>query len=72
MYTNLNKQKLKGIRLVEADLTGAQLGKAKLMGADLRGAVIDRIDFREFELKNVRLDITQAIAVARCYGAKVD
>ncbi len=56
----------------EADLTGAQLGKVKLSGADLRGAVVDRVDFKAFDLKNVKLDIAQAVAVARCYGAKVN
>lgn len=58
--------------LRDVDLTGAQLGKVKLSGADLRGATVNRIDFKTFNLKNVRLDTAQAIAVAQSYGAKIN
>lgn len=58
--------------LRDVDLTGAQLGKVKLSGADLRGATVNRIDFKTFNLKNVSLDTAQAIAVAQSYGAKIN
>lgn len=62
---------LENADLREADLTKANLAQAILTGADLRDAVIDGIDFKSFDLKGVRLDVAQAIQVARTYGAEV-
>lgn len=53
-------------------MTRAQMGKVKLQGSDLRGAILDGIDFKSLDIKGVRLDMTQAVAFARAYGAKID
>ena len=62
--------------LRESDLTGADLDRArlqgeKLRGADLRGASTDAVNWRAFELTGVRLDLVQAVQVARAHGALV-
>jgi fluoroquinolone resistance protein len=44
----------------------------KLHGADLRGALLDGIDFKALDIKGARLDITQAVLLARSFGAKID
>ncbi|SDL62901.1 Uncharacterized protein YjbI, contains pentapeptide repeats [Geodermatophilus siccatus] len=67
---------LTGADLRECDLTGADLDRArlqgaKLRGADLRGASTDAVDWRAFELTGVRLDLAQAVQVARAHGALV-
>ena len=67
---------LAGADLRECDLTGADLDRARLQGArlrgaDLRGASTDAVDWRAFELTGVRLDLVQAVQVARAHGALV-
>jgi fluoroquinolone resistance protein len=55
-----------------ADLSRAVLAHAILTHADLRGAKVDAVDWRSFDLTNVRLDLVQAVDVARAFGAKVE
>ena len=38
----------------------------------LRGASADAVDWRAFELTGVRLDLGQAVQVARAHGALVE
>ena len=62
--------------LRECDLTRADLGRArlqgtKLRGTDLRGASTDEVNWLAFELTGVRLDLAQAVQVARAHGALV-
>ena len=39
---------------------------------DLRGAIVDGVDLASLDLRNVRLDIAQAVALARSLGALVE
>ena len=78
---------LRGVRLVEvdlyecnlekcdlrdADLTHANLEKTRLAGADLRGANVEGIDLAVLDLRGVRLDVAEAVALARALGARVE
>ena len=63
--------KLEKADLRNADLTRARLGNALLKGADLRGAVLGGIDFKSLDMKDVRIDVIQAVDFARSYGAKI-
>ncbi len=47
------------------------LAHAKLQEADLRGASLEEVDLRNTELKGARLDLTQAIHFAQCFGIVV-
>ncbi|MFB5266267.1 pentapeptide repeat-containing protein [Paenibacillus enshidis] len=58
---------MRGLRLEEADLYGANLEKA-----DLRGAIMEGVDFRFMDVKGAHMDIHQAVAFLRSCGAKVD
>jgi uncharacterized protein YjbI with pentapeptide repeats len=84
---NISHQDLRGVKFREADLYRcnlercdlrkadlhrAVLTQAKLAGADLRGAEVEGVDFTGFDLHRVRNDLTQAVAVARAYGATVE
>ncbi len=84
---NLSGSDLSGQKLVEADLTDADLRECdltgadltnarvqhlKLRGADLRRASTGGVDWRQLDLKGVRLDLLQAVQVARTYGALVE
>ena len=40
-------------------------------GTDLRGASMDEVNWLSFELTGVRLDLVQAVQVARAHGALV-
>ena len=73
----LNEADLTDADLRECDLTGADLTSArvqhtKLRGSDLRGAATGNVDFRHVDLTGVRLDVLQAVQVARTYGALVE
>ena len=62
--------------LRECDLTGADLDRTrlqgtKLRGTDLRGASMEEVNWLSFELTGVRLDLVQAVQVARAHGALV-
>jgi uncharacterized protein YjbI with pentapeptide repeats len=62
--------------LREADLTGADLDRARvqgleLRGADLRGASTEEWNWRALALAGVRIDLVQAVQVARAHGALV-
>ena len=78
---------LRGLRLVEADLSAAdlsgcdlsgselsraQLRGVRLSGADLRGAVLDGCDVDGVDWSGVRIDLAQAILLARARGAVVE
>lgn len=54
-----------------ADLSRVQLAQCKLAGADLRDAKLEGIDLKSLDLKGVRLDVEQAVLLARSMGAKV-
>jgi fluoroquinolone resistance protein len=56
----------------DADLTISNLDQARLKGADLRCATVDGVDLGTPDLHEVRLDLMQAVAVARSLGAFVD
>ncbi len=49
-----------------------RLSKAQLKGTDLRGANLDGIDFKSLDVNGARMDISQAVAFLRSYGAKVE
>jgi len=68
----LIRANLYAVDLIDADLSHANLAKARLDRTDLRGANLDGVDFRAFTLQNTRLDLAQAIAFARTYGARID
>jgi uncharacterized protein YjbI with pentapeptide repeats len=69
---DLTDADLRECDLTRADLTSARVQHAKLRGADLRGASTGGVDFRQLDLKGVRLDVLQAVQVARTYGALVE
>ncbi|MNR34997.1 hypothetical protein D3C85_1528140 [compost metagenome] len=48
-----------------------RLSQCKLEGADLRDAKLEGIDLKSLDLKNVRIDVEQAVLLARSLGAKV-
>jgi uncharacterized protein YjbI with pentapeptide repeats len=80
--TDLSAQKLVEADLTDADLrecdlrgadlTNARAHHLKLRGTDLRGASTGGVDWRNVDLKGVRLDVLQAVQVARTYGALVE
>lgn len=55
-----------------ADLTRASVTQVQLQKADLRGSKHDGVDLKELDLKDVRLDMGQAVLLARSYGANVE
>lgn len=59
-------------KFVRADLTRVIFQQARLKGADLREAVVEGIDFTGVNLRGVRMDMLQAVFVARSYGALID
>ncbi len=69
---DLTDADLRECDLSGADLTSARVQNARLRGADLRGASTGGVDFRQVDLKGVRLDVLQAVQVARTYGALVE
>ncbi|MGY1886410.1 pentapeptide repeat-containing protein [Blastococcus sp. SYSU DS0753] len=69
---DLTDADLRGTDLSRADLDRARLQNAKLRGADLRGASTDEVNWRSFELTDVRLDAVQAVQFARAHGARVE
>ena len=62
---------LENTNLRDFNLSHAILIQAKMNGADMREANVDGVDFKSFSFKGVHLDMSQAIAVARCYGAVI-
>ena len=44
----------------------------RLRGADLRGAVLDGCDVDGVDWKDVRIDLAQAVLLARARGAVVE
>jgi uncharacterized protein YjbI with pentapeptide repeats len=68
---DLTDADLRECDLTEADLDRARLVGAKLRGADLRGASTEAVHWRAIDLTGVRLDLVQAVAVARAHGALV-
>lgn len=86
-HANFTRQDLRSVRFMEADLTESKLEKAdlrgadltrtnltktKLAGADLRGADMSGVNFKALDLAKVRIDMFQAVAFAKAYGAKID
>ena len=69
---DLTDADLRECDLQRADLTNARVQHLALRGSDLRGASTGGVDFRQVELKGVRLDLLQAVQVARTYGALVE
>jgi fluoroquinolone resistance protein len=69
---DLTDTDLREADLRRADLRHARLQSTRLRGADLRGADTDAVNWRGFDLTGVRLDVGQAVAVARAHGALVD
>lgn len=55
-----------------ADLTNARVHNLKLRGADLRQASTGGVDWRQVALTGVRIDLLQAVQVARVHGALVE
>jgi uncharacterized protein YjbI with pentapeptide repeats len=68
---DLTDADLRECDLTRADLDRARLQSAKLRGADLRGASMDEVNWRAFDVTGVRLDLVQAVQVARAHGALV-
>jgi uncharacterized protein YjbI with pentapeptide repeats len=68
---DLTDADLRECDLTEADLDHARLQGAKLRGADLRGASCEAVHWRALDLTGVRLDLAQAVLVARAHGALV-
>lgn len=66
MGCNLQKSDLRG-----ADLSRVQLSQCKLKGADMREAIVEGIDLKSLDLQGVRMDMEQAVLLARSFGAKV-
>ena len=69
---DLTDADLRECDLSRTDLTNARVHHLKLRGADLRGASTGGVDWRQVELKGVRLDVLQAVQVARIHGALVE
>jgi uncharacterized protein YjbI with pentapeptide repeats len=69
---DLTDADLRECDLSRADLTSARVQSARFRGADLRGASTGGVDFRQVDLTGVRLDVLQAVQVARTYGALVE
>ena len=69
---DLTDADLRECDLSGTDLTNARVHHLKLRGADLRGASTGGVDWRQVELKGVRLDVLQAVQVARIHGALVE
>jgi uncharacterized protein YjbI with pentapeptide repeats len=63
---------LSGCDLTGTDLTRAQLHGVRLRGADLRRAVLDGCDVDAVGWRDVRIDLAQAVLLARARGAVVD
>lgn len=85
-HAPLRKMDWSGVRLNEADLYGADLKEstwtnaslsravlqhADCTDADFVGAEMDGIDFTDVTLKRTKLDVMQAVQVARSFGANV-
>jgi uncharacterized protein YjbI with pentapeptide repeats len=68
---DLTDADLRECDLTGADLDHARLQGAKLRGADLRGASAEAVHWRALDLTGVRLDLVQAVALARAHGALV-
>ena len=69
---DLTEADLSGADLSGADLTRAQLRGVRLRGADLRGARLDGCDVDAVDWREVHLDLSQAVLLARARGAFVD
>ncbi len=69
---DLTDADLSGADLSGADLTRAQLRGVRLRGADLRGAQLDGCDVDAVDWREVRIDLAQAVHLARARGAVVD
>lgn len=63
---------LTGADLRDADLSHANMDKAQLEKADLRGAVLEAVNLTAMRLRDTRMDLTQAMTLARHYGAIVE
>ncbi|GEO24390.1 hypothetical protein AAC03nite_01750 [Alicyclobacillus acidoterrestris] len=76
-HVNFSFADLSGARLEKSDLPHANLTmttfmKANLREADLRGANMNGVNFRDFDLANVKIDFTQAVMMAKSFGARVE
>ena len=84
---DLRRVSLAGLKLAEADLSDADLSECdlrgsdlpharlrgvKLRGADLRGAVLDACEVDLVDWTGVRIDLAQAVLLARARGAVVE
>ena len=81
---DFNKRKLTQVNFTGADLSRCKFEKAVLrdcnfseanlngvsfQGADLRGSVFAQVDFLSLNLKNAKIDLNQAVAIAESIGA---
>ncbi|WP_236636012.1 pentapeptide repeat-containing protein [Exiguobacterium sp. SH5S13] len=86
-HAPLRKMDWSDVRLVEADLYGADLKESRwtnaaltravlqhadCTAADFIGADMDGVDFTDVTLKKTKLDVMQAVQVARSLGAIVE
>ncbi|TAL26110.1 MAG: pentapeptide repeat-containing protein [Frankiales bacterium] len=69
---DLTDADLSGCDLTGADLSRARLRGVRLRGADLRGARLDGCDVDGVDWAEVRIDVSQAVLLARAHGAVVD
>ena len=69
---DLTDTDLRDSDLSRADLRHARLQTTLVRGADLRGADTEGVNWRGFDPTGVRLDLGQAVALARAHGALVD
>ena len=69
---DLSDADLSGGSLAGADLSHARLRGVKLRGADLRGARLDGCEVDLVDWTDVRIDLAQAVLLARARGAVVD
>lgn len=52
-------------------MSRVQLSQCKFKGADMREAIVEGIDLKSLDLQGVRMDMEQAVLLARSFGAKV-
>jgi uncharacterized protein YjbI with pentapeptide repeats len=69
---NFMEADLTGTTFARCDLSGADFTRAKLGGVDLRGSKIDGLRVDPRDLKGATIDLTQAVALVRGLGVKVE
>ena len=66
---DFNRAKLEKCRIRACNLEGAVISGASFRGSDLRDSVIDGLDILGADFHGARIDIGQAVAMARALGA---